>query len=101
MTHVEDLLFFASIANQEKQYYDHVDDVIYEYRISENSAMSNLKGLEKGYWTFYQSVKEFPNALAKNIRYLKWRIIRIMILSYLDAKQIIPAIKVIPKIFTQ
>ncbi|HWJ29621.1 MAG TPA: hypothetical protein VNS32_23990, partial [Flavisolibacter sp.] len=67
----------------------------------ENSAMSNLSGLEKGYWTFYQAAKEFSKALPENIRYLKWRIIRIMILSYLAAGKIIPAIKVVPKIFTK
>lgn len=101
MTHVEDLLFFASVAHQQKQYYDYVNEVIYRYRISENTAMSNLSGLEKGYWTFYETVKKFPNAVSKNISYLKWRIIRIMILSYLDSGKVVSALRVVPKIFTK
>jgi glycosyltransferase involved in cell wall biosynthesis len=99
MTHVEDLLFFASVARQQLQHYDYVDEVVYYYRTSENSAMSNLTGLENGYWTFYDSVKNFPEAKKNNIRYLKWRIIRIMILSYLAAGKLIKAVKVVPKIF--
>jgi glycosyltransferase involved in cell wall biosynthesis len=101
MSHVEDLLFFASVANQQPQYYDYVDEVVYHYRVSESSAMSNLAGLENGYWTFYQSVKQYPQALPKNIHYLKWRIIRIMFLSYLAGGKFIRALNVMPKIFTK
>jgi glycosyltransferase involved in cell wall biosynthesis len=101
MSHVEDLLFFATVASQEKQYYDHVNDVVYHYRVTDNSAMSNLKGLEKGYWTFYETVKGLPGALPRNIRYLKWRIIRIMILSYLAAGRLGLSFGVVPKIFTK
>jgi teichuronic acid biosynthesis glycosyltransferase TuaG len=101
MTHVEDLLFFATIAQQQEHYYDHIKEVVYHYRVSGSSAMSNLRGLENGYWTFYHSVKQFPNALKKNISYLKWRIIRIMILSYMAAGKFADAIKVVPKMITR
>jgi glycosyltransferase involved in cell wall biosynthesis len=99
MTHVEDLLFFASLANQATHYYGYVDELVYNYRISGNSAMKNLRGLEEGYWIFFDTVKHFKKAEGKNIRYLKWRIIRIMILSYLGGKQFINALTVLPKIF--
>jgi glycosyltransferase involved in cell wall biosynthesis len=101
MSHVEDLLFFATISSQVPHNYDYITDLIYEYRVSDNSAMSNLVGLENGYWTFYESIKSFPNALPANIKYLKWRIIRIMTLSYLAVGKVGNAIKVMPKILSK
>lgn len=101
VTHVEDLLFFTYVAGQQQQVYGYVKDLVYSYRVSGNSAMSNLRGLEKGYWTFYSFVKQHPGALKANIRYLKWRIIRIMGLSYLAAGKVSDALKVVPKIFSK
>jgi Glycosyltransferases involved in cell wall biogenesis len=99
MTHVEDLLFFVSIASQQAHRYAYLDDVVYKYRVTRNSAMKNLKGLENGYWTFFDSVKNLPNAVPQNVRYLKWRIVRIMILSYLAGGRVLNAVNVLPKIF--
>lgn len=99
MSHVEDLLFFVSIASQQAHRYAFLDDVVYKYRVTGNSAMKNLKGLENGYWTFFESVKNLPNALPQNVRYLKWRIVRIMILSYLAGGRVLSAVSVVPKIF--
>jgi teichuronic acid biosynthesis glycosyltransferase TuaG len=101
MSHVEDLLFFATVAHQAPHQYDFVNEKVYEYRITGGTAMSNLKGLEKGYWTFYREVSRFPEARPGNLRYLKWRIIRIMILSYLAAGKLMPAFGVLPKMFTR
>ncbi|HYM95040.1 MAG TPA: glycosyltransferase [Chitinophagaceae bacterium] len=85
MTHVEDLLFFTSIAQQIRHQYDYVEEIVYNYRLSDTSAMKNLEQLEKGYWTFYETVKNFPNVKLSEANYLKRRIIRIMFLSYLTA----------------
>jgi glycosyltransferase involved in cell wall biosynthesis len=101
MTHVEDLLFFATLASQATHRYGFIDELVYNYRVSGNSAMKNLEGLEKGYWIFFDNVKHFRNAEPKNIRYLKWRIIRIMILSYLAGGQFMNALRVLPKTITK
>ncbi|MGZ5218801.1 MAG: glycosyltransferase family 2 protein [Chitinophagaceae bacterium] len=101
LTHVEDLLFFTYISGQQPQVYASLDKLVYLYRVSDSSAMSNLRGLEKGYWTFYDFVKNQPKALPSNIRYLKWRIIRIMGLSYLAAGKFFDALKVVPKILSK
>jgi glycosyltransferase involved in cell wall biosynthesis len=101
MTHVEDLMFFVSVAAQKQLRYDHISEVVYHYRVSDHSAMSNLQGLEKGYWTFYDTIRTYPGALASNIRYLKWRVIRIMFLSYLANRQWLSAFKVLPKMFSK
>jgi hypothetical protein len=101
MTHVEDLLFFTSLAAQQKLQYNYVQTPVYEYRVSEDSAMSNLEGLERGYWTFYEQVKSFPGALNASVQYLKWRVIRIMFLSYMAAGQWMNALRVLPKMISK
>ena len=100
MTHVEDLLFITSIVSQQEHDYHSVDSVVYNYRLSEGTAMANLSGLENGYWTFYESVKKFPNVLQEDVRYLKKRIIRIMARSYLASGRVLDAVFVLRKFFS-
>lgn len=99
MTYVEDLLFFASISQQQRHNYDYVSEIVYQYRITGDSAMKNLKLLEKGYWSFYDEVKKMPDITYDQKRYLKWRILRIMALSYLGSKEFSSLLKLPGKVF--
>lgn len=81
LTHLEDFLFFLTLSSHGK--YSFVQNEILWYRQSGNSAMANLKGLEKGYWYIYDFIRDQNMASAKQRLYLKYRIIRIMFLSYL------------------
>jgi glycosyltransferase involved in cell wall biosynthesis len=94
MTHVEDLWFYTELAWKGNLQYGHVNDVIYHYRRTPGSAMSNLEGLEKGYRDYYNNVKGLPGVTKQELAYLKKRIIRIMFLSYLKNKKFFRAIKV-------
>ena len=80
MTHSEDLLFCISIAEQGK--YLAVEEPILQYRTGNSSAMSNLKGLEKGYLELYEEIKNKYASPSDDLDYLRLRIRRIMFRSY-------------------
>jgi len=86
MTHAEDVLFYLSISKGKK--YGYTTDSILYYRDNNESAMSNLEGLELGYLHYYRQAQVlFPN-LTSDLEYLKKRIRRIMTLSYLSRKKL-------------
>lgn len=98
MTHVEDLWFYTELAWKGNLNYGHVDDVIYHYRRTPGSAMSNLQGLEKGYWDYYNNVNRLPGFKKEESRYLRRRIIRIMCLSYLRNGKLLCALNTLKRI---
>lgn len=81
ITHSEDLLFYISLAD--KGIYSFTSERILCCRTRHNSAMRNLKGLEYGYKEVYKTVSALSNIKRADLSYLKRRIIRIMVLSYL------------------
>jgi glycosyltransferase involved in cell wall biosynthesis len=81
ITHGEELMLYLSISNG--AIYTSVEEPVLIYRKSENSAMSNLKGLEAGYKKILFYVKKMENVTVADKRYMKFRILRIMFLSYL------------------
>lgn len=81
LTHSEDLLFYLSIAEQ--GLYATTSEEVLWYRTGNSSAMTNLKGLEQGYARLYSEIKHNHNVSRKRLRYLKYKITRIMMLSYL------------------
>ena len=85
MTHAEDLCFYLSIS--EGAEYDYTTDEVLHYRIRQNSAMSNFSGLEEGYKQFYDIVKTEHQVNWMILLYLKYRITRIMLLSYIFDKR--------------
>ncbi|WP_109831564.1 glycosyltransferase family 2 protein [Reichenbachiella versicolor] len=91
-THSEDIAFFLSIS--EAGLYDFTEEEVLIYRRNEGSAMSNLKGLEQGYINYYRFVLENVSNLDEEDRvYLKKRIRRIMVLSYLRGFKLCDAIR--------
>jgi len=91
MTHAEDLYFYLSIS--ESGQYDFTQETVLHYRKSNNSAMTNLKGLENGYAELLEKVQSIPTILESNKKYLRFRIMRIMFLSYLNQRQPLAAIR--------
>ena len=85
MTHAEDLLFFISIAKNSTVLFDAISAPTYIYRQSEDSAMSNLDGLYKGYVSLYKNVKQIKEVTLSDRLVLKYKITKIMCLSYLKS----------------
>ena len=97
LTHNEDIAFFLSIAEDGKL--ESISTVAQIYRRQDSSAMSDLKKLERGYWGFYQYAIEGNHLLNHWERlYLNLKIRKIMFLSYLAARQLMNAIKVLLKL---
>jgi glycosyltransferase involved in cell wall biosynthesis len=96
MTHGEELMLYLSIC--ENSIYATVDEPILIYRKSEGSAMSNLKGLESGYKKILSFVKKMDYVSNEDKNYMKFRIIRIMFLSYLRKCDFVNAMSVFLRI---
>jgi glycosyltransferase involved in cell wall biosynthesis len=92
ISHGEELMLYLSVSKD--ALYATVDETVLIYRKSENSAMSNLKGLEKGYKKILSYVKKMDYVSQEDKRYMKLRIIRIMFLSYLNKLDIFNALTV-------
>jgi|TARA_B100001971_G_C18247162_1_gene575195 glycosyltransferase involved in cell wall biosynthesis len=94
LTHCEDLYFYINISKMRE--YSYTKDEVLHYRVRKDSSMSDILGLESGYIKLYQFLKNDGNI---NLIYLKYKIIRIMFLSYLiNYKNIYLGIKSIFKI---
>ena len=93
LTHGEDLLFYISIANE--GLYSYTTDLVMTYRSGNYSAMSNLQGLEKGYYDIYHELKKMPAISPKDLEIYKRKTTFIMFKSYLGNGHILPAIKVL------
>ncbi len=102
LTHGEDLLYFLELAAERRLHFDHLNEVVYCYRMHQGSAMSNLRGLEDGYWrilAFVSSLADARITIFDKI-YLRLRIARIMLLSYLKAGEVKCAVRVLLRVFS-
>lgn len=90
MTHSEDLVFYISLAKD--GWYDYTEDCVLHYRRHQQSAMSNLMGLEQGYLDLIQFVKQ--NYPERNITFTKFKAAKIMFLSHsFDGKNLLAAFR--------
>jgi teichuronic acid biosynthesis glycosyltransferase TuaG len=92
MTHSEDLVFY--IDNAEKGLFTFTEEIVLRYRRSENSAMSNLDGLYKGYLKTLEIITS-KNIELKLVIAFKRKMKSIMIKSYLKKFNIFKTLKVI------
>lgn len=83
MTHGEDILFYIDISQNPTRLYDFVPQRVLYYRLHPQMAMHKLEQLERGYRDFYILLKKYYAPKWSIIWYLKYRITRIMFLSYL------------------
>ncbi len=93
-THSEDLAFLLSITDG-KSILDYTEKVVYIYKRNHRSAMANLRGLETGYINFYHYVKNYADATFWDKTILKYRVIKIMALSYLANKNFIKSLQMV------
>jgi glycosyltransferase involved in cell wall biosynthesis len=82
MTHAEDLLFFMEVAGSGDIEYGYVTDLVYIYRKNMNSAMSNMNGLELGYLQLITKVKSLRSANRIDHAILRFKIAKILFLSW-------------------
>lgn len=93
MTHAEDLWFLLNVHKQSKLLYASVSSPILYYRRLPNSAMSNLDGLAKGYSQFYGHVKTNKILEGVDLAYLKYKIAKIMFLSFARSGELRKAVR--------
>ena len=92
MTHAEDLYFYISISKGKK--YSYTSEEVLHYRVTGQSAMSNLEGLEKGYKILYNKIKSDQKPDHRILINLKLKLKKIMFQSYLfDGKMPLKALK--------
>jgi teichuronic acid biosynthesis glycosyltransferase TuaG len=89
-THSEDLAFFFLIS--EDAYLDFVTDVVQIYRRHADSAMSNLEGLELGYISYINLVRNHNVSIIPRI-VLRLKSAKIMFLSFWAQNKKVRAIK--------
>jgi glycosyltransferase involved in cell wall biosynthesis len=88
----EDLLF--SVNYSKKGLLAIIDEPVLFYRRGHEQTTSSIKAFEDGYSIFYKEIKK-RNDIGKKIKFLvKYKIIKIMFLSYLKLFKPISAIKV-------
>jgi len=83
LTHCEDILFLLEASSGNNWQYSAVDSFVYCYRTGLVSSMSNLDGLEDGYFHLYESCQMLSDCKLEDREYLYRRIRRILILSWL------------------
>jgi len=88
MTHAEDLLFYMELSSKEQIMYGYVSDEVYWYRSGHTSAMTNLVGLEDGYFQLIREVKKLKNISTISFFMFKIKIAKIMFLSWLSQKKL-------------
>lgn len=98
LTHCEDLIFFLTLAHEIGLRYAAVEDVIYEYRIQPNSAMSGLEGLEAGYLELVRCCRTMPRLDAATRRTQERRVQRILFRSWLRRRRPLRALAAIFKV---
>ena len=83
LSHCEDLIFFLEVAHDAGLVYGAVDDEIYEYRLHDGSAMSNLPGIESGYMELIRRAGKLERMTPADLRHLKSRVASILLKSWL------------------
>lgn len=93
LSHGEDLLFFMELA-REGGLYSFTEETILHYRNTPDSAMKNLKELEKGYRFIFSQIKLWPEVSNYNLNAFKARYKKAMSLAYIQRKDFENAFKV-------
>lgn len=83
LSHCEDLIFYLTLAHDSDLEYAAVPQIVYEYRLSPTSSMSNMDGLEAGYLELLRRVLGMERIGKSSRVYLRRRVKRIMFLSWL------------------
>ena len=93
ITHGEDLLFYITYIKD--GLYSYTSDLIMIYRSGNKSAMTDLRGLEKGYYYIYTKLKDSSYVTYNDLQIFHKKISSIMFKSYLRCARLISAFKII------
>jgi glycosyltransferase involved in cell wall biosynthesis len=91
LKHGEDLLFFIELSLDGGKY-DYIEESILLYRKGHVSAMTDLKGLEIGYHYIFNTIIQFSDITADQVRIFKRKARKIIFKSYLGNYQLINAL---------
>lgn len=91
ITHGEDLLFYIDLTANPSTQFNSCSFETYICRSSNTSAMANLSGLGRGYAFLYRHIRDKRYGTGMDRCILKWKIFRIMTLSYLKKRQYLRA----------
>ncbi len=94
MTHAEDLLFYINLAKK-GGLYDHCDEVVLKYRRGNDSAMKNLKGLEKGYKTLIEELSKMDEIPTQQLISTKKKVKNMMLKAYIKDLDLASAVSLI------
>lgn len=83
MSHSEDLMFFLDLSRGSDLRMGFVDECVYLYRSGHTSAMSNMDGLERGYFQLLAGVHQRRMAKLRTLILLRMRIARILLACWL------------------
>ncbi|MDV3503093.1 glycosyltransferase family 2 protein [Marinobacter sp. M-5] len=83
LSHSEDLVFFLTLAHDAGLNYGAIRDTVYEYRLQENSAMSDVDGLESGYLGLIRLSVNMPRISDSCLTTQRQRVQRILFRSWL------------------
>lgn len=97
MTHSEDIFFCITFANRGQVTYDFVSDLVYIYRRSAISAMSNMQGLENGYLQLLKNVGFLNGVSLSDQIYLRIKVAKILFLSWLSKGKVARAFMAVAK----
>lgn len=95
ISHGEDLLFYISVSGT--GCYMAVKDVTYLYREGHESAMSNIRGIGRGYDSVGKAISGLPHVNAKMLRDFKKKSKRIMLKSFLSKGYVMDTLKLLMK----
>lgn len=86
MSHAEDLLFFIELAAIHRPCFAPVGDTTYLYRTGTGSAMTNLDGLQQGYFQMLRQLRCIPQLSWSECLVSHLRIARILLATWLRQK---------------
>ena len=98
MTHCEDMLFMITLFSK-KLTYTSLDEIIYHYRVSDSSAMSNLNGMVQGFLDLIKNVSNIPSISYKDTISMRLKIIRIICSWQIRNKNFVGLSKIFRVIF--
>lgn len=98
LTHAEDLIFFMEMADLHDAMYGHVTDPVYIYRVNENSAMSNVAGIEAGYLKVIEVACKLKKTSVSQCGELRRKIALILFKTWLRRGNLLRAFTVIARI---
>jgi glycosyltransferase involved in cell wall biosynthesis len=98
--HCEDLIFILELAAARGLRYAALPEIVYEYRVTSGSAMSNLNGIEAGYLEFLRRATALPEIDEATHAYQRRRVQRILFRSWLRRGKPLRALRAVTRVAT-